>query len=119
MKKILFPLLLACCLPLSAEDCAKSSDACSAGSKSSSPFLAASAQPAKTAAAPVVPAKKTAPVAQPAVPARTDSAADVIPAPEKEGAGKLSSPLWLLLVGGGLAGLYFYLGGKKKKGKRL
>ena len=31
MKKIILPLLLACCASLHAEDCAKNSDACSAG----------------------------------------------------------------------------------------
>ena len=119
MKKILLPLLLACCSALNAaEDCAKNADACAAGKKTIvSPFLAASAQPVKKAAA-IVPAKKAAPAVQPApqpaVEASSAPAAAQVPAP----AGNTSSPLWLLLVGAGLAGLYFYLGGKNRKGKR-
>jgi len=121
MKKIIFPLLLACCSVLNAaEDCAKNTDACTAGKKTVvSPFLAASAQPVKKAkAAAITPAKKTAPevkpAPQPAVEASSVPAAAQAPAP----AGTTSSPLWLLLVGAGLAGLYFYLGGKNRKGKK-
>ena len=119
MKKIFLPLLLACCSALYAvEDCAKNTDACTAGKKTVvSPFLAASAQPVKKAAA-IVPAKKREPeikaAPQPAVEASSSPAAAQVPAP----AGNTSSPLWLLLVGAGLAGLYFYLGGKSRKGKK-
>jgi hypothetical protein len=121
MKKIILPLLLACCSALNAaEDCAKNADACSAGKKTIvSPFLAASAQPAKKAAAPAVPAKKAASAAQPVQPAAAAAPADpaAAQAPVQD-AGRASSPLWLLLVGAGLAALYFYLGGKNKKGKK-
>ena len=110
MKKILLPLLLACCATLNAEDCAKNTDACTAGKKTIvSPFLAASARPLKTAE-PVKkdPAPRPAPLAAPA----TAPVQAPVPARYPETS---SSPLWLLLVGAGIAGLYFYLGGKKAK----
>lgn len=113
MKKILLPLLLACCAPLNAEDCAKNSDACSSGAKAVSPFLAASAQPVKTTAAPA--AVKPAPAVPPAQAPLASTAAVAVPAPET---GASSNPLWLLFVGAGMAALYFYLGGRKKRGKR-
>lgn len=124
MKKILFPLLLACCSALNAaEDCSRSADACSAGKKTIvSPFLAASAQPRKAAPAPV--AKKAAAVlpAPQAVAVSSSPAAAAAPvqapAPVLPPAKTTSSPLWLLLVGAGLVGLYFYLGGKNRKGKK-
>jgi hypothetical protein len=119
MKKIIFTLLLACCAALNAEDCSKSTDACTAGGKKTilSPFLAASSQPLKAAPA-AAPAVKAAPAVPPAPEVPAPAAPAAAPAPLQDRAGNISSPLWLLLVGGGLAGLYFYLGGKKKKGKR-
>ena len=117
MKKIIFPLLLACCATLHAEDCAKNSDACSAGAKAVSPFLAASAQPVVTTAAHAA-AVKPAPVVPQVQPAQAPLAATAaVPAPAPE-AGTYSSPLWILFIGAVFAGLYFYLGGKKKRGKR-
>ncbi len=120
MKKIILPILFACCATLNAQDCARNSDACSAGAKTAvSPFLAASAQPQKTAPVQSTAAKKTAAV-QPAplaVPA-TVQLPVTVPVELPAETGGVSSPLWLLLVGGGLAALYFYLGGKNKKGKR-
>ena len=113
MKKILFLLLLACCAALNAEDCVKNSDACTAGSKTMSPFLAASALPKQAAAAPV---KRTALAGPAAAQAAAEPAQPQVPAPEA--AKTSSSPLWLLFVGGGFVGLYFYLGGKRKKGKK-
>lgn len=116
MKKIIFPLLLACCATLHAEDCAKNSDACSAGAKHASPFLAASAQPVVTTAAPA--AVKAAPAVRQVQPAQAPLAAPAaVPAPAPE-AGTYSSPLWLLFIGAVFAGLYFYLGGNKKRGKK-
>ena len=118
MKKIILPLLLACCATLNAEDCAKNTDACSAGKKTIvSPFLAASAQPAKAAAA--VPAKKAAGPVRPAVSSApaVEASSATAPAPAASPV-PASSPLWLLLVGVGLAALYFYLGGKNGKRKR-
>lgn len=113
---LLLPFLLS---PVFAADCPKNSDACSGGAKSSSPFLAASlaapakaeAKPAAVKAAPAAPAKS--PVQAAAVQASSAPAATqpVVP-------GGPSSPAWLLLVGGGLAGLYFYLSGGQRKAKR-
>jgi len=104
--------------PAFAADCPKNSDACSGGARSSSPFLAASlgaavseaAAPVKTAPA----AAKAAPAQAPAVQVSSVTAADT----SAPAAGKVSSPAWLFLVAGGLAGLYFYLAGLPRKGKR-
>jgi len=115
LTALLLPFLLS---PVFAADCPKNSDACSGGSKSSSPFLAASlAAPAKAEAkaavkaAPAAPAK--APVQAAAVQVSSGNAAPPPAAPAKS-----SSPAWLFVVGGGLVGLYFYLAGGPKKGKR-
>lgn len=112
LAALLLPFLLS---PVFGADCPKNSDACSGGAKSSSPFLAASlAAPVKAeakAAVKAAPAK--APVQAAAVPVSSGSAATPPAAPAKS-----SSPAWLLLVAGGLAGLYFYLSGGSKKGKR-
>ncbi len=119
MKKIILPLLLACCVPLNAaEDCAKNADACSAGQKTVvSPFLAASAQPVKKAV--IVMSKKREPEIKPAPQPAVETSSVTAAAPVQAPAGApASSPLWLLLVGAGLAGLYFYLGGKSRKGKK-
>lgn len=103
-----------------AADCPKNSDACSGGAKSSSPFLAASlgAAVSEAKAAPVKPApaavKAKAPAQAPAVQVSSVTAADT----SAPAAGKVSSPAWLFLVAGGLAGLYFYLAGLPRKGKR-
>lgn len=122
MKKILFPVLLACCSALNAaEDCAKNADACSAGNKTIvSPFLAASAQAQKAAPAPVPAVKKPSLSVQPVqqVAVSTAVVPPAVPVSSQAGPRSVSSPLWLLLVGAGLVGLYFYLGGKSKKGKR-
>lgn len=115
LAALLLPFLLS---PVFAADCPKNSDACSGGAKSSSPFLAASlAAPAKAEAKPaVVKAAPAAPVkaSVPAAAVQVSTAAAVPPAVP----GKCSSPAWLLLVGGGLAGLYFYLSGGQRKAKR-
>jgi Tfp pilus assembly protein FimV len=115
LTALLLPFLLA---PAFAAPCPKNSDACSGGSKSSSPFLAASlAAPAATEAkaavktAPAAPAK--APVQAAAVQVSSAPAAIPPAVPAKS-----SSPAWLFVVGGGLAGLYFYLAGGSKNGKR-
>jgi len=121
MIKYLFPLLLALApAARAAEDCAKSLDAC-AGTKVSSPFAAASLREPLPPASPgsggkkvalrqAVPAPKPAPEAAPAT----------APAgPETKPVGEqLGSPLWLLFVGGVLAGLYLYLGAGRKRGRR-
>lgn len=115
LTALLLPFLLS---PVFAADCPKNSDACSGGAKSSSPFLAASlAAPAKAEAKAAV---KTAPAA-PAKPPVQAAAVQVSSAPAAVPPAvpvKSSSPAWLFVVGGGLAGLYFYLAGGSKKGKR-
>ena len=102
---------------LHAEDCAKNSDACSAGTKKLSPFIEASMS--GSSRAPVAQAGvkkreaavKPAPAAAPEVP----SAAPAVPSGQ---GGNISSPAWLLLVAGGIAMLSFYLRGGNKKRKK-
>lgn len=127
MIKYLVPLLLALCpAARAAGDCSKSLDAC-AGTKVSSPFAAASLREPLPPASPGSGGKKaalrqaapavSAPEAVPA--AAAPEAAPAPAAPEAKPVGEpLGSPLWLLLVGGILAGLYFYLGAGRKRGRR-
>ena len=122
MIKYLLPLLLALApAARAAEDCSKNLDAC-AGGKVASPFAAASLREPLPPAAPGSGGKKAAlrqaaPVAAPAAPEAEPAQSPA--EPENKPAGEtLGSPLWLLFVGGVLAGLYFYLGAGRKKGRR-
>ena len=121
MIKYLFPLLLALApAARAAEDCAKSLDAC-AGTKVSSPFAAASLREPLPSVPPGSGGKKAAlrqAVPAPAVPAAAEPAQAPVEPEPKPVAEQLGSPLWLLFVGGVLAGLYFYLGAGRKKGRR-
>lgn len=125
MIKYLLPLLLALApAARAAEDCSKGLDACS-GTKVSSPFAAASLREPLPPAAPGSGGKKAAlRQAAPAAGTAAETAPEAAPAaepaaPETRPAGEqLGSPLWLLFVGGVLAGLYFYLGAGRKKGRR-
>ncbi|PKM98465.1 MAG: hypothetical protein CVU79_03160 [Elusimicrobia bacterium HGW-Elusimicrobia-3] len=122
MIKYLLPLMLALCpAARAAEDCSKSLDAC-AGSKVTSPFAAASLREPLPPASPGSGGKKAAlrqaaPAAVPAAPEAEPAQAPVAPEarPVSE---QLGSPLWLLFVGGVLAGLYLYLGAGRKRGRR-
>lgn len=130
MKKLSLLLLLA--LPAAvpaADDCAKNADACAGGKKISSPFAAASLAELKQGRIKKEPELKPAPrrkapelkpapepAAQEAAPAASTAAAAELPAPAA--AKELSSPFWLFFVGGSLAGLYFYLRGGARKGRR-
>jgi hypothetical protein len=101
MKKLIAVLLLSWypAAARAAADCAKSAEACAAGAATLSPFLAASAaQPVKAAA----PYEAAVSSAAPAAPTGKNS----------------SNPLWLIFVGGSVAGLYFYLGAGEKKRRR-
>ncbi|HAN03870.1 MAG TPA: hypothetical protein DCW72_07610 [Elusimicrobia bacterium] len=117
MTKYLLPLLLALCpAAYAAENCAKNSDAC-VGTKVSSPFAAASLREPLPPAAPGSGGKKAA--LRQAAPAPAAEPVQAPAEPEAKPAGEqLGSPLWLLFVGGVLAGLYFYLGAGRKKGRR-
>lgn len=121
MIKYLIPLLLALApAARAAEDCAKGLDAC-AGTKVSSPFAAASLREPLPPAAPGSGGKKAAlRQAEPAAEAAAPVAEPAQPVePETRPAGEqLGSPLWLLFVGGVLAGLYFYLGAGRRRGRR-
>lgn len=110
-KFIILALLLACPPAFAETDCSKTQDACAAGNKKMSPFVAASLRestPPHIEAA----AKKT---SSPAVAA---SSAPVPAGFPVEPGGRLSSPAWLLLVIAGFVGLYFYLREGTKKRKR-
>lgn len=120
MKKYLITLLL---LPALAgaqtpSDCEKNLDACSGGSKKLSPFVQASLgerQPPAPAAA----LKHKAVLKAAPAPAVSSAPAAELPAERPEPARNgLSSPLWLVFVGGSLAGLYFYLQGGRRRGRR-
>lgn len=120
MKKYLLTLLLlpALAAAQTSSDCAKNLDACSSGSKKLSPFAQASlgepSPPAPVAARQHKAVLKAAPA-----PAVSSSPAAVPPAePPPPAPGGLASPLWLLFVGGALAGLYFYLQGGRRRGRR-
>lgn len=124
MKHIFYCLLLIS--PLTAyaaapaPGCAKDSDACAAAPASRSPFLEASANPAKAAAAvqPAKTVKKPAPRPAAADIPAVSTAAQAAAAPVPAAPPASSNPLWVLFAAGGLAALYFYLGkdaGKKKR----
>jgi len=123
MIKYLLPLLLALApATRAAEDCSKSLDACSGGSKVSSPFAAASLREPLPPASPGSGGKKAAlrqaaPVKEPAPAAAAEPARAPVE-PEPPAGEPLGSPLWLLFVGGVLAGVYFYLGAGRKRGRR-
>lgn len=121
-KFIILALLLACPPAFGETDCSKTQDACAAGNKKISPFVAASLRestpPHIEAAAKKV--SSTAVAASSTAVAASSAAIAPVPAgiPVEPG-GRLSSPAWLLLVIAGFAGLYFYLreGKKKRKSK--
>ena len=127
MKNHLLLLTLFCAFaaPAPAGDCAKSTDACSAGSKKLSPFVEASLRQSLPPPAPVTARKHKAvlnqgPTAK--VPAKAPEQAAPVsepaPAPvNRPGEPKLSSPLWLGFIAGGLAGLYYYLSGGRRRRK--
>ncbi|OGR99121.1 MAG: hypothetical protein A2016_04355 [Elusimicrobia bacterium GWF2_62_30] len=120
MRHALYFLLASAffCVPSSAQECSKNSDACAAAPAPRSPFLEASSKPA-SAPAPArkkPAAKKVSAPAVPAAPAASTAAATAAPA-EAAAPEPLSSPLWLFFVLGGLALLYLYLA-NGKKGKR-
>ncbi len=112
---IILALLLACPPAFAETDCSKTQDACAAGNKKMSPFVAASlreSSPPHIEAA----AKKNSP---PAVAASSAAIIPVTAGIPVEPGGRLSSPAWLFLVIAGFTGLYFYLreGSKKRKRK--
>jgi hypothetical protein len=107
-------LLLFCLAPGRAADCSKNSDACSAARKDSSPFLAAAATVPPTAQPSAV--GRSPDRSSPAAPAEAPVSAADAAVPSVPGT--FSRPGWLIFIGGVVAGLYFYLGGGAKKGKR-
>jgi len=124
-KTALLLILLLPCAVFAAGDCAKNSDACSSGSKKLSPFLAASAADPKTGAPAPGPLKQAS-LRQSTrrqaalVPEQVEistPAAEPEAAPAQDTAS--SSPLWLVFVALGVAGLYFYLrGNARKRGRK-
>ncbi|OGR77003.1 MAG: hypothetical protein A2X32_06895 [Elusimicrobia bacterium GWC2_64_44] len=121
MKNFLLPLalLLTPCAAPAADDCAKSTDACSAGAKQLSPFAAASLAKDEAPRS-RVPVLKQAPAPSESAP-QAPAAVSTAPAPAAPAAASrqaLSSPAWLVFVAGALAGLYFYLRSGSKRGRR-
>lgn len=120
MKNLLLPLallLLPCAAP-AAEDCAKSTEACAAGAKQLSPFAAASLAETKPARPAPVLKQGAAPKEDPAAAPAEVSTAPAPAAPAAPASQDLSSPAWMVFVAGALAGLYFYLRGGAKRGRR-
>jgi len=116
-------------------NCDKNSDACSAGNKKLSPFLqavsAAQDASAQTSSAPtrepreklaggrVTAGRKKASMRQAELstaPAAVE-VSSAAPAAPADG-GSASSPAWLIFVAAGIAGLYFYINGGKRRGRR-
>ena len=115
IKKIIFlSLLLAGPAAFADTDCSKNLDACSAGTKKLSPFVAASLRES-TPPHIEAPARKASPAAVASSSAAVPAVAADLP---RETGGKLSSPAWLFLVIAGFTGLYFYLREGTKKRKR-
>ncbi len=109
-------LLLCAASQKPAQDCSKTSDACSAAPAARSPFLEASANPDRPVAS-HYPGKavKKAEQAPAAVAVTTASAVPAAPAAEQK-TSAFSNPLWTFFAAGGLGGLYMYL--KSGSGKR-
>lgn len=139
MTKTAIIFLLLSSPAFAAEDCQKSVEACSAGTKTLSPFVAASigerlpppALPGgkkaalrespdpRPAAAEIVSGKEEGPSKDGPEAAPQPDAEPSGEAPEEEGsAGGLSvkNPFWLVFMGSLLAGIYLYLGGDARKG---
>jgi len=119
IRALALVLLLPVCAA-AAEDCAKNSDACAASAKPSSPFLQAAAAEPAPATEPKKVSRRRVPALVPATVSTTQASVEVstgaLPAPaEKRSA---SSPLWLILVAAGLLGLYAYLNGGRRRGRR-
>ncbi|OGR66016.1 MAG: hypothetical protein A2X31_12410 [Elusimicrobia bacterium GWB2_63_22] len=118
--RVLTLLLLLPAFAYSAEDCAKNADACAASAKSASPFLQAAAAEPAPAPQPKKVSRRRVPALVPAAastaPAAVEVSSGALPAPAEKGAA--SSPLWLILVASGLLGLYAYLNGGRRRGRR-
>ena len=106
---LLLPLCAALPSSSGAADCQNNSGSCSDGAKKQLPFLEA-AQAAASAAA----AEKKGPAA----PAPAAAAVQVSSAPATAPDSGFSRPQWLIFVGAALAGLYIYLRGGVKKGRK-
>ncbi|MCX5793277.1 MAG: hypothetical protein NTY45_13845 [Elusimicrobia bacterium] len=117
-------LLLCAASQKTAQDCSKTSDACSAAPAARSPFLEASANPDRAVAShkPGKAVKKAeqaqAAPAQPAAAAVEVATAPAVPASPaaEQKTSAFSNPLWTFFAAGGLGGLYMYL--KNGSGKR-
>ena len=128
---ILFLLFTSALLPACALDgCPEGQETCSASAKNTSAFLK-TVEAAKKNHSPAAAAQKAVPVNPDKVtdgaggqrPPKADSftAFSVSAATQKSAEnaqGGTSQPAWLLLVGGGLAALYYYLKEGKRKGRK-
>jgi len=129
---ILFVVFTAVCFPAAAlaeSGCPKGQETCSASSKSSSDFLKAVEDIRKATSAAIVKAPERAdlrdakgqktvspnPTTTPVPDYSASAEIQESAAPAPKG---LSRPAWLLLVGGGLAALYYYLKDGKRRGNK-
>lgn len=140
MTKIAIMLLLLSSPAAAAQDCADAdaADACSAGTKTLSPFVAASigerlpppalpggkkaalreapARPGEAAAEIVSKKREADPEAAPPREPEQEPE-DEVPAEDGAAGGfSVKNPFWLVFMGAMLAGLYIYLGGDARKG---
>ena len=105
---ILFLFFAAALLPASAlGGCPDGREACSASAKKTSGFLKA-VEAAQKASSPAAEEQKPAP---------SEPAAETQKSGENAQGGH-SGPAWLLLAGGGLAALYYYLKEGKRRGRK-
>jgi hypothetical protein len=114
---ILFLFFTAALLPASAlGGCPKGREACPASAKKTSGFLK-TVEAAQKAPSPAAAEQKAVPAKPPETPVSVADAAAAPKSPESAQGGP-SKSAWLLLVGGGLAALYYYLKEGKRKGRK-
>ena len=119
-RSILFLFFTAALLPASAlGGCPDGREACSASAKKTSGFLKA-VEAAQKAPSPAAMEQKAVPAKPPETPVSASSLDTAAAEKSPESAqGGPSKPAWLLLAGGGLAALYYYLKeGKYKRRKK-
>ena len=103
-----------------ADDCPKNADACVPGAQKALPFQQAAAAAEEKAKAPAA-REKTVEAAKPAAAAPEPAAVPEVStgtSARQPAENKLSSPAWLLFMAAVMAGLYFYLRGNAKRGRK-
>ena len=115
---MLFLFFTAALLPTAArsEGGCSGREACAASAKKTSGFLK-TVEAAQKAPSPAAAEQKAVPAKPPETPVSVADAAAAPKSPESAQGGP-SKSAWLLLVGGGLAALYYYLKEGKRKGRK-